>query len=149
MRMRNDGRKIAPRAKSPIVQSPGGSPMTVPRYAEKVNKRPRYRLRRAVSGYELFVSNPARRHDLGLEQRQHYVPAAEHHRAAAVEAVEDIEPVVLPCLPENRQPDEQDEEQRETGNCQVASERRWAGRRNFGVGLLAKQEPADDSGRGD
>ena len=37
---RKDGRKIAPRAKSPIFQSPGGSPMTVPRYAEKVNSGP-------------------------------------------------------------------------------------------------------------
>ena len=76
-----------------------------------------------------------------------HVSAAEHHRAAAVEPVENVQPVVLPCLPEERQPHEQDEKQAKAGNGQVAAERRRRSCRTRGVGFPSKQKPSGKSGR--
>ena len=45
-------------------------------------------LGRTVTGQERIVPHPTRRHDFGLQQRQHHVTAAEHQRAGAVEGGE-------------------------------------------------------------
>ena len=69
------------------------------------------RLRGAVAGQELLVVDPARRHHLGLQQRQHDVAAAEDQRADAVEAVEEGQTLARCDPAQERQPEQEREEQ--------------------------------------
>ena len=57
----------------------------------------------AVPCDERLVRDPAWRHDLGPKHWQHDVPAAEHQRADAVEAVKEGQPLGRPRQPEQRQ----------------------------------------------
>jgi hypothetical protein len=51
-------------------------------------QRAGHRLRRAITGEESIVADPAGRHHGGLQQREHNVTAAEHQRARAIERIE-------------------------------------------------------------
>ncbi len=57
--------------------------------ASVARERTRYELRRAVAGHEFVLTEPdPRLDDLGMEERQHDVAAAEDERAGAIEGVD-------------------------------------------------------------
>src|SRR5262249_42584263 len=108
-------------------------------------QRTRYGLRRAIAGDELLRRHPARRNHLGLQQGEHDVPAPEHQRARAVEAVEHGQRVMRRHVPGDRQPDEQREEQRERADGDAPADRDVHGSRRSR--LRRRQAlPADPAG---
>ena len=50
--------------------------------------RSRHSLRRAIAGEEIRAADPTGCHELGLQQRQHHMTAAEDQRAGAIEGIE-------------------------------------------------------------
>lgn len=78
---------------------------------------PRHRLSSAVTRQEALVRDPARRHDLLLEQRQDHMSPAKHQRAAPVEAVEDFDAVLFRQFASDREQQDQPDERDRTGDA--------------------------------
>ena len=111
---------------------------------------PGHRLGRAVAGHELLVRHPAGRHDLGLQQRQHDVPAAEHQRADAVEAVEDGERLArAAAAAASGSPIRRPKKQRQGDDRRPAADRHPHGAAGAAVLGDRQQPPADQPGHGD
>jgi len=85
-------------------------------------ERPGHRLRRAIAGQELGVRHPAGRHDLGLQQRQNHVTAAEDEGTRPVEGIEDGQRRRRNRLTQEWQHHEQPEEDDERDDGQMAPE---------------------------
>lgn len=76
-------------------------------------QRPGHRLRRPVARQEGVSTDPAGRHHLGLQQRQHDMPPTKDQRAGAVEGIHQRQRRLRHPSGQQRQPQQQGQEQQQ------------------------------------
>src|SRR5208283_667341 len=64
-----------------------------PQVSGEREQRTRHGLCRSISGHELRLADPGGENDLAMQEREHDVAAAEHHRPYPVKALHERQPV--------------------------------------------------------